>query len=256
MISHHDSLALIVRHVTFFSKRLKQFDMKLCPPHGFCDPLRWWLADWCRNSYLTRVLWLLHTWWFMVFAWSPKSSVPFSGYVNTEGGKRAQTFCVDDCRVWGHARQGQFWFSPELEFIIGCFLPIPFFPSLPSFFFQRRFPCLLMQHPSKPSWHPQPVCTQWYSPTITGQLCAWNSVSFGSVLSEAEAVLCVESLEKTFCSLEKPFWNNRILDSLLWCSYCCLYSVLKIKSLVLNFRTFPWLLILTYWGCWLDLLWA
>lgn len=104
-------------------------------------------------------------------------------------------------RVWGQAQHGQFGFSPELELINGCFLPIPFFPSLPSFF-QRRFPCLLMQHPSKPSWHPQPVWTQWYSPTITGQLCAWNSVSFGSVLSEAEAVLCVKSLEKTFCSLE------------------------------------------------------
>lgn len=186
-----------------FLQTIKTIWHETMPPHhGFCDPLRWWLAVWCRNSYLTRVLWLLHTWWFMVFAWSPKSSVPFSGYVNTEGGKRAQTFCVDDCCIWGHAQQGQFWFSPELEFIIGCFLPIPFFPSLPSFFFQRRFPCLLMQHPSKPSWHPQPVCTQWYSPTITGQLCAWNSVSFGSILSEAEVVLCVESLEKTFCSLE------------------------------------------------------
>lgn len=32
----------------------------------------------------------MNTWWFMFFAWSLKSSVPFSGYVNTEGDKKKQ----------------------------------------------------------------------------------------------------------------------------------------------------------------------
>lgn len=31
-----------------------------------------------------------NTWWFMFFAWSLKLSVPFSGYVNTEGDKNKQ----------------------------------------------------------------------------------------------------------------------------------------------------------------------
>lgn len=32
----------------------------------------------------------IDTWWLMFFAWSLKSSVPFSGYVNTAGDKRKQ----------------------------------------------------------------------------------------------------------------------------------------------------------------------
>lgn len=97
--------------------------------------------------------------------------------------------------------KGSFDFLLNWSLSLAASYPSPFFPSLPSFFFQRCFPCCLVQ-PSKPSWHPQSVCIQWYSPAITGQLCVWNSGSFGSVLSEAEAVLCVESLEKTFCSFE------------------------------------------------------
>lgn len=151
--------------------------------------------------------------------------------------ERAQTFCVAGSHICGHARQGQFWFFPKLELIIGCFLPIPFFPSLPSFFFQRCFPCHLVQHPSKPSWHPQSVCTQWYthqcewyitfSPAITGQLYVWNSGSFGGVLSEGAAVLRVESLEKrilllwiTFPKYQKFRLNNcdtlNAVYSLFW----------------------------------------
>lgn len=202
MISHHDSLALIVRHVTFFSKQLKQFDMKLCPPMDFVTHLG---DDWQFDAetltwpvfcdfYIPGGLWSLlglrsHRCRFLDM-WTLRE-------------EREHRHFVWMIAMFGDTHnKGSFDFSPELELIIGCFLPIPFFSSLPSFFIQRRFPCLLMQHPSKPSWHPQPVCTQWYSPTITGQLCAWNSVSFGSILSEAEVVLCVESLEKTFCSLE------------------------------------------------------
>ena len=34
----------------------------------------------------------VNTWWFMFFAWSLKSSVPFSGYVNTERDQEKQEF--------------------------------------------------------------------------------------------------------------------------------------------------------------------
>ena len=34
----------------------------------------------------------VNTWWFMFFSWSLKSSVPFSGYVNTERDQKKQEF--------------------------------------------------------------------------------------------------------------------------------------------------------------------
>lgn len=162
MISHYDSL--IVRHVTFFSKQLKQFDMKLCPPHGFCDPLGWWLVVWSRNSYLTRVLWFLHTWWFMVFAWSPKSSVPFSGYVNTEGGKRAQTFCVAGTHVCG---KGSFDFSLNWSLSLAASYPSPSFPPSLYSSFRDVFPATSCSILLSPVGTHKSVCTQWYSPAIT-----------------------------------------------------------------------------------------
>lgn len=192
MISHYDSLTLIVRHVTFFSKQLRQFDMKLCPPHGFCDPLRWWLAVWCRNSYLTRVLWLLHTWWFMVFAWSLKSSVPFSGYVNTAGGKRAQTFCVDDCVFGDKHNTGSFDFPLNWSLSMTASYPSPSFP--------------LYLHSFRDVF-PASSCSILLSPVGTHSLCVHSDTVPPSL---ANCVLETQSPLGVSCQRQRLFsvWNH------------------------------------------------
>lgn len=162
MISHYDSL--IVRHVTFFLKQLKQFDMKICPPPWILWPT-WVMIGSLIQELLPDPCSVIST-YLVVYGLCLVSEVIGAVFwICEHWGRKESTDIL--CGWYPCLRQGQFWFFPELELIIGCFLPIPFFPSIPSFFFQRRFPCHLVQHPSKPSWHPQSACTQWYSPAIT-----------------------------------------------------------------------------------------
>lgn len=73
----------------------------------------------------------MNTWWFMFFAWSLKSSVPFSGYVNTERDHKKEEIYESSHHIWETRLKDVALFTPCTT------VSIQFLPAFP--------------HPQRPS---------------------------------------------------------------------------------------------------------
>ena len=73
----------------------------------------------------------INTWWFMFFAWSLKSSVPFSGYVNTERDQKKEEIYEPSHHIWETHLKDVALFIPWTT-VSTQFLPAFPYPQRPS----------------------------------------------------------------------------------------------------------------------------
>lgn len=138
----------------------------------------------------------INTWWFKFFAWSLRSSVPFSGYVNTEETRGSRSFMDPATVFWKHDWKLGF-LLPVTESISLLPLPGSQWPSLPVVCGTLPgSPCGFCAACSVPS-HP---CTRlhWHILSLAWQLRVynWEHVSLGSVLrmNRNRTLWCIQSL--------------------------------------------------------------
>ena len=139
----------------------------------------------------------MNTWWFMFFAWSLKSSVPFSGYVNTERDHKKEEIYESSHHIWETRLKDVALFTPCTTVSIQ-FLPAFLILSDPA-----RVSCSICC-PLRPWQGPHhTLCTATPSSTPPGQhtssCIAWSHLA--EPFSGAETmsfifVKCIQSFVK------------------------------------------------------------
>lgn len=162
----------------------------------------------------------ISTWWFTSFAWSRTSSVPFSGYVNTEGDRESRSVMNPVTMLRTHAWKVWLYYSLYHRWhftLIYCrFLAL----SGPAF-----MPSSMWCSPDSPRnvWHRllcmlTPCTRLWLAHVlvIVWQLCGYHLASFDSAIlmnRECAIHLC-KMYQIICCGVEGDVWSYSMIFEL------------------------------------------